>query len=90
MLLALVYLSTWQSMDWNETMRQNEKDLISAYIYNNYVRLEDHVNTLQNNIRFRKIDVIDCVELICAIQEFETFKEVTGHIRVLLKINEKD
>lgn len=77
-------------MDWNETMRQNEKDLISAYIYNNYVRLEDHVNTLQNNIRFRKIDVIDCVELICAIQEFETFKEVTGHIRLLLKINEKE
>lgn len=90
MLLALVYLSTWQSTDWIDIMRQNEKDLISAYIYNNYVRLEDHVNTLQNNIRFRKIDVIDCVELICAIQEFETFKEVTGHIRLLLKINEKE
>ena len=34
-------------------MRQNEKDLLTQYIYNNYVRLEDQLNTLQNNIRFR-------------------------------------
>lgn len=71
-------------------MRQSEKDLLAAYIYNNYVRLEDQLNTLQNNIRFRKIDVVDCVELLCAKQEFETFKEVTGHIRILLKLNEKE
>lgn len=71
-------------------MRQNEKDLLASYIYNNYVRLEDQLNTLQNNIRFRKIDVVDCVELLCAKQEFETFKEVTGHIRILLKLNEKE
>ena len=71
-------------------MRQSEKDLLAAYIYNNYVRLEDQLNTLQNNIRFRKIDVVDCVELLCAKQEFETFKEVTRHIRILLKLNEKE
>ena len=70
-------------------MKQCEKDLLTAYIYNNYVRLEDNVRQIQNNIRFRNIDVADCMELICAKQEFETFKEVTGHIRVLLKLNEK-
>ena len=56
--------------------------------------LDEHINksnlnTLQNNIRFRKIDVADCMEYICALQEFETFKEVTKHIRILLKINER-
>lgn len=71
-------------------MRQNEKDLITRYIYNNYVRLEEQLNILQNNIRFRKVDVADCVEYICAKQEFETFKEVTGHIRILLKLNKKE
>ena len=70
-------------------MRQTEKDLLTAYIYNNYVRLEDQLTTLQNNLRFRKVDVVDCVELLCAKQEFDTFKEVTGHIRLLLKLNEK-
>jgi hypothetical protein len=70
-------------------MRQNEKDLLAAYIYNNYVRLEEQLNTLQNNIRFRKIDVVDCVELLCAKQEFETFKEITGHISLLLKLDKR-
>ncbi len=69
-------------------MRQSEKDLLCAYIYNNYVRLENNLHTLQNNIRFRRIDVADCMELACAIQEFETFKEVTKHIRILLKLDE--
>ena len=68
-------------------MRQSEKDLLSMYIYNNYVRLESNLNTLQNNIRFRNIDVADCMEYICALQEFETFKEVTKHIRILSNIN---
>lgn len=67
-------------------MRQSEKDLISAYIYNNYVRLENQLYTLKNNVRFRNIDIADLMELICAKQEFETFKEVTSHIRILLKL----
>ena len=69
-------------------MRQNEKDIISQYIYNNYVRLENNLHTLQNNIRYRKIDTVDCIELMLAQQEFDTFKEVTKHIMLLLKIKE--
>lgn len=69
-------------------MRQGEKDLLCAYIYNNYVRLESNIHQLQNNIRFRHVDVADCMEYICALQEFETFKEVTKHIRILLKLDE--
>lgn len=67
-------------------MTQSEKDLLAAYIYNNYVRLEDNLITFQNNIRFRKVDVADCMEYICALQEFETFKEITSHIKLLLKL----
>lgn len=69
-------------------MKQSEKVLIMQYIYNNYCRLEANVHTLQSNLRFRKIDVVDCIELACAIQEFDTFKEVTKHIRILLKLGE--
>lgn len=67
-------------------MRQSEKDLINKYIYNNMIRLEDTVKQLQNNIRYRRIDSIDCIELLMAQQELETFKEVTKHIKTLLKI----
>lgn len=68
-------------------MKQSEKDLLMMYMYNNYVRLESQVNQLQNNIRFRRVDVADCMELACAIQEFETFKEVTKHVRILLNMD---
>lgn len=70
-------------------MRQSEKDLISKYIYNNRIRLENNVHQLQSNIRFRSIDTVDCVELMLAQQELQTFIEVTKHIRVLLKLNER-
>ena len=71
-------------------MRQNEKDLITRYIYNNRVRLENNVHQLQSNIRFRNIDVVDCIDLLLAQQELDTFKEVTKHISLLLKLNERN
>lgn len=70
-------------------MRQSEKDLINAYIYNNRVRLENELNQIQNNVRFRKIDIADCVEYICAKQQYDTFIEVTKHISLLLKLNKR-
>jgi hypothetical protein len=69
-------------------MRKSEAALLSAYIYNNYVRLENQVKILQSNVMFRRIDPVDCIELMLATQELETFKEVTKHIRILLKLDE--
>lgn len=63
-----------------------QKELLLAYFYNNRCRLEEEVKQLQTNVRFRKIDITDCVELICAIQRLETFSEVTRHVLALLKI----
>jgi hypothetical protein len=68
-------------------MRQSEKDLLCQYIYNNYCRLEQELDQMQTNLRFRRFDIADLVELICARQQFDTFKEVTGHIRLLLKLD---
>lgn len=69
-------------------MKQNEKDILSMYIYNNTVRLENNVRQLQSNLRFKRIDTVDCIELMLAQQELETFNEVTKHVRLLLKLKE--
>ena len=69
-------------------MKKKELILICSYIYNNLQELEYEVHVLQSNLRHRKIDVSDCVELMLAEQRLETFREVTGHIRALLKIGE--
>lgn len=70
-------------------MTQNEMSLLYSYIYNNRCDLEYQVRQLQSNIRFRSVDIADCVELACAIQRLETFKEVTGHIMILLKLKKQ-
>lgn len=66
----------------------NKTEHLICYIYNNRVRLEQEVQQLQNNIRFRNISIADCVEMICAIQRLDTFKETTEHIKILLKLGE--
>lgn len=67
-------------------MTERETMLIQSYFYNNLTALEDTVKTLQTNIRFREISVTDCVELICAIQRLETFKEVYRNVSALLNL----
>lgn len=67
-------------------MTQKEMTLLCSYVYNNRIQLEHEVHQLQNNIRFRKIDVADCMEMICALQRLDTFIEVTNQIMILLKL----
>lgn len=67
-------------------MTKKEELILWSYVHNNTVRLEDEVKQLQANLRFRKIDVVDCFELACAMQQLQTFTEVTNHILLLLKL----
>lgn len=70
-------------------MNQKEITLLFAYIYNNQCRLEDEVRQLQTNVRFRRIDSADCIELLKANIYLEAFNEITSNIRCLLKLYEK-
>lgn len=65
-------------------MNQQEITLLFGYIHNNQCRLEDEVRQIQTNIRFRRIDSADCMELIQATLYLEAFKEITTDIRHLL------
>ena len=55
-------------------------------MYNNEVRLEDELKQKQSNIRYRKIDVVDCIELACDIERLSIFKQTCRDIRALLKL----
>lgn len=67
-------------------MNQKELSLLLSYIYNNRIRLENDVSQLQSNIRFRKADVNDCLELLLALTQLETFKEITQQVLSLLDL----
>ena len=68
-------------------MTRIEKELLYSYFYNNLCRMENEVKQLQFNIRFRKIDSSDCLELLIATVQLDTFRETTRHIISLLDIN---
>lgn len=67
-------------------MKQSELSLLYSYIYNNRLMLKNEVRTMQANLRYREIDVIDCLELALAVERYNTFKETTNQIKLLLKM----
>lgn len=67
-------------------MREREIVLLMQYIMNNQQRLEEELRELQNNLRYRKVDVNDCVELMLCKERFETFTRVTKDIVALLHL----
>lgn len=69
-------------------MKRKELSLLYNYIYNNRYNLEDELKQLQTNLRYRSIDVVDCSELICAMERYNTFMQVSKDIMSLLNMKE--
>lgn len=69
-------------------MRRLEVSAVYNYIYNNRQLLEQEVRQRQANLRYHEIDVVDCIELACAIERLNTFKQTSHDIMSLLKLVE--
>lgn len=65
-------------------MRRTE--LLSEYIYNRRIFLEHDIQQLQDNLRYRSISSVDCLELIIAQERLAMFVEVTRDVTELLKL----
>lgn len=69
-------------------MKNKEVELLWRYILNNLTALEQEVQQLQQNLRYRRIDTIDCHELSLAIERLNTFRKVSNDILLLLRIDQ--
>lgn len=67
-------------------MTSQEKDLLLSWVVNEEIRLSDEVSQLRQNLRFRKIDLLDCFELAIAMQRYSDFTEFTLILLRLLHI----
>lgn len=67
---------------------QKQKDLWNEYKYNRGEYLRQDIRQLQQNIRYRDIDVVDCVELALALERLNTFNQVCKSVEVFLKLGE--
>lgn len=68
-------------------MKNKEVELLWRYILNNLTALEQEVQQLQQNLRYRRIDTIDCHELSLAIERLNTFQKVSNDILLLLRLD---
>lgn len=68
-------------------MKNKEVELLWRYILNNLTAMEQEVQQLQQNLRYRRIDTIDCHELSLAIERLNTFQKVSNDILSLLRMD---
>lgn len=65
-------------------MRQKEIEMLYQYLWNRYIYLEQDVQQLQQNVRYRRIDAVDCLELCLALERFQAFKQFSADVRGIL------
>lgn len=63
-------------------------DILRSYIYCERCRLEADITQLQNNIRYRRISSVDCLELIIAQERLNAFNDFSAHVISVLRLNE--
>lgn len=67
-------------------MRQKEIELLYAYFVNNLTHLEGDLITYRNNIRYREIDPVDCLEMMLAIERKNMFVMTMNHVFEILNL----
>lgn len=67
-------------------MRQ--KEIVAEYFNTQITAMEYEVQQLQNRVRFRRIDVNDNVEMMCALVRLELMKQVCRDVSVFLRIED--
>ena len=61
-------------------------DVLLQYIFSERIRLSDDITALQDNIRYRNISTVDCLELIIAKERYSAFCEFADNVQQLLRI----
>lgn len=66
-----------------------EKELFLAFEYNHRELLRENIRILQQNIRYRNVDSVDCIELIIAIERLNAFEEYCKIMHTVFNIGKR-
>lgn len=67
---------------------QKEKDLFYEYKYNKGEYLKQDIRQLQQQLRYRDIDVVDCIEMILALERLNSFNQVCKTMEIIFKVGD--
>lgn len=69
---------------------QKEKDLFYEYKYNKSEYLKQDIRQLQQQLRYRDIDVVDCIEMILALERLNSFNQVCKTMEIIFKVGDNN
>ena len=64
--------------------------MLLAYLDSEDWRIENELTELRNRIRFRKIDIVDVVELLLIMQRKDDFAEFSRNVIYLLHLEKPE
>lgn len=67
-----------------------QKEIFMAYINNNRYKLEEDVRQLQQRLRYREADAVDCLELSLALERLNAFDDFSRSAIAILKLSVPD
>lgn len=69
-------------------MSEKERELLKAWLLNEDIRIDSEIAELKSRLRYRKIDIVDCIELALLINRYEDFKQFSNVVNRLLHLEE--
>jgi len=67
-----------------------QKEILMTYIVNNRDRLQEDVRELQQRVRYRDVDAVDCLELSLAIERLTAFEDFSRSVMAIMKLSVPD
>jgi len=61
-----------------------------TYIINSRDRLQEDVRSLQQRVRYRNVDAVDCLELSLAIERMNAFDDFSRSVIEIMKLSTPD
>lgn len=65
---------------------EKERELLKAWLLNEDVRIDEEISELKARLRYRKIDIVDCIELALLINRYQDFKQFASMVERLLNL----
>ena len=63
-----------------------QKEIFMTYINNMRDELEENVRYLQQRVRYRNVDAVDCLELTLALERLNAFIEFSNSAIAILRL----
>lgn len=67
-----------------------QKEIFMQYILNNREHLQEDLRKLQQNMRYRNTDEVECLEFIIAKTRLSAFNEFAAQAIAILNLSEPD